>query len=61
MIELNIKTNSFNKRLFNPKIEKKIAFLLFDYVENSVEENLQNYGKSYFESKRWNELKYSFI
>ena len=40
MIELNIKTNSFNKRLFNPKIEKN-CLSLFDYVENSVEENLQ--------------------
>ena len=44
MIELNIKTNSFNKRLFNPKIEKN-CLSPFDYVENSVEENLQNYGK----------------
>ena len=34
MIELNIKTNSFNK-IFNPKIEKN-CLSPFDYVENSV-------------------------
>ena len=44
MIELNIKTNSFNKKLFKPKIEKN-CLSPFDYVGSSVEENLQNYGK----------------
>ncbi len=44
MIELNVKTNTFNKKLFKPKIEKNCSSL-FDYVGKSVEENLQNYGK----------------
>jgi asparagine synthase (glutamine-hydrolysing) len=44
MIELNVKTNTFNKKFFKPKIEKNCSSL-FDYVGKSVEENLQNYGK----------------